>query len=97
MRWIIRLDDGLALFSRICGWIACAAMILMALNVFYDVVARYLFNEVSIGMQEMEWHLFSVVFLRGMRYALRTEGHGRGGGVPGRWVRGCGGYRCPGR
>lgn len=77
MRWIIRLDDGLALFSRICGWIACAAMILMALNVFYDVVARYLFNEVSIGMQEMEWHLFSVVFLLGIPYALRTDGHVR--------------------
>ena len=77
MRWIIKLDDGLARLSIFCGWVACAAMILMAGNVFYDVVSRYAFNEVSIGMQEMEWHLYSVVFLLGIPYALRTDGHVR--------------------
>ena len=51
MRWIIKLDEGLATLSIFCGWVACAAMIPMAGNVFYDVVARYAFNEVSIGMQ----------------------------------------------
>jgi len=77
MRWIIKLDEGLAWLSKLCGWIACVAMILMAANVFYDVVARYAFNSVSIGMQEMEWHLYSVVFLLGIPYALRTDGHVR--------------------
>ena len=77
MRWIIKLDEGLARLSNLCGWVACVAMILMAANVFYDVVARYAFNEVSIGMQEMEWHLYSVVFLLGIPYALRTDGHVR--------------------
>lgn len=47
MRWIIRLDESLAWLSKLCGWIACVAMILMAANVFYDVVARYAFNDVS--------------------------------------------------
>jgi TRAP-type mannitol/chloroaromatic compound transport system permease small subunit len=28
-------------------------------------------------MQEMEWHLYSVVFLMGIPYALRTDGHVR--------------------
>jgi TRAP-type mannitol/chloroaromatic compound transport system permease small subunit len=41
------------------------------------VVSRYAFNEVSIGMQEMEWHLYSVVFLFGIPYAMRTDGHVR--------------------
>jgi len=77
MRWIIKLDEGLAWLSKLCGWIACVAMILMAANVFYDVVMRYAFNDVSIGMQEMEWHLYSVVFLMGIPYALRTDGHVR--------------------
>jgi TRAP-type mannitol/chloroaromatic compound transport system permease small subunit len=77
MRWIIKLDDGLARLSNLCGWVACVAMILMAANVFYDVVARYAFNEVSIGMQEMEWHLYSVVFMLGIPYAMRTDGHVR--------------------
>ncbi|QSP95192.1 TRAP transporter small permease subunit [Marinobacter salinisoli] len=77
MRWIIKLDEGLDRLATFCGWVACLAMILMAANVFYDVVARYLFNSVSIGMQEMEWHLYSVVFLMGIPYALRADGHVR--------------------
>ena len=77
MRWIIILDEGLARLSNLCGWVACVAMILMAANVFYDVVSRYAFNEVSIGMQEMEWHLYSVVFMLGVPYAMRTDGHVR--------------------
>ena len=33
MRWIIRLDESLAWLSKLCGWIACVAMILMASHV----------------------------------------------------------------
>lgn len=77
MPLIIKLDNGLARLSNLCGWIACVAMILMTLNVFYDVVARYAFSSVSIALQETEWHLYSVVFLLGIPYALRTDGHVR--------------------
>jgi len=64
-------------FTQFIGYIAASAMILMLLNVFYDVVMRYFFKNSSIGMQEMEWHLFSVVFLFGMAYALKENGHVR--------------------
>lgn len=77
MRWIISLDKGLARLSYICGWVATVAFILMLLNVFYDVLARYAFNDVSIGMQELEWHFYSIVFLLGIPYAMRTDGHVR--------------------
>ncbi|MDX1634937.1 MAG: TRAP transporter small permease subunit [Marinobacter sp.] len=77
MRWIIALDNGFARISYLCGWVASVALILMVLNVFYDVLARYAFNDVSIAMQEMEWHLFAVVFMLGIAYALRTDGHVR--------------------
>lgn len=77
MEWLRLIDRGLAKVSLICGWIAGGAFILLTLNVFYDVVARYGFNSVSIGMQEMEWHLFSVVFLLGIPFALRTDSHVR--------------------
>lgn len=77
MRWLIAVDNGLGAISKACGWLASVAFILMMLNVFYDVVARYAFNEVSIGMQEMEWHLYSFVFLMGIPYAMRTDGHVR--------------------
>lgn len=77
MKWLIALDSGLGRIARVCGWIATLAFILMLFNVFYDVVMRYGFSQVSIGMQEMEWHLYSVVFLLGIPFALRTDGHVR--------------------
>jgi len=77
MRWLIAVDEGFGAVSKACGWIASVAFVLMMLNVFYDVVARYVFNEVSIGMQEMEWHLYAVIFLMGIPYAMRTDGHVR--------------------
>ena len=77
MRWLIAVDNGLGALSKACGWVASVAFTLMVLNVFYDVLARYAFNEVSIGMQEMEWHLYAVVFLMGIPYAMRTDGHVR--------------------
>jgi TRAP-type mannitol/chloroaromatic compound transport system permease small subunit len=71
---IIKILDR---FIDYIGGIAAIAMVLMLLNVFYDVLMRYFFNNSSIGMQEMEWHLFSVVFLFGMAYALKEDGHVR--------------------
>jgi TRAP-type mannitol/chloroaromatic compound transport system permease small subunit len=52
-------------------------MILMMINVFMDVILRYYFHWGSIAMQEMEWHLFSVLFLFGISYALSDESHVR--------------------
>ncbi len=49
----------------------------MILNVLIDVVMRYSFHNSSIGMQEMEWHIFSVVILFGLGYALKEEAHVR--------------------
>jgi TRAP-type mannitol/chloroaromatic compound transport system permease small subunit len=77
MQVLKRSDAFFSAISTLCGIIAAAAMILMLLNVFYDVVMRYVFNDVSIGMQELEWHLFSVVFLMGTPYAMTKDGHVR--------------------
>jgi len=63
--------------TRFCGVVACCAMIALLLNVFYDVIMRYVFNDVSIGMQELEWHLFAVTFLFGTPYAMARDGHVR--------------------
>lgn len=64
-------------FTDLIGYIAATAMLVMLANVFYDVIMRYFFKNSSIGMQELEWHLFSVVFLFGMAYALKENGHVR--------------------
>lgn len=59
--------------GKIVAWL----LILMIFNVLIDVVMRYSFNYSSVGMQEMEWHLFSVVILFGLGYALKEEAHVR--------------------
>ena len=69
-RAINRFSDGVGRFSAVL-------LLLLVLNVFYDVVMRYLFNDVSIGMQELEWHLYAMIFLFGVAYALRVDGHVR--------------------
>lgn len=52
-------------------------MILMVANVFYDVLMRYFFNDVSIGMQELEWHLFAGMFMFGIGFTLKEDAHVR--------------------
>lgn len=52
-------------------------LLLMTANVFIDVVLRYVFNNSSIALQEMEWHLFSAMFLLGIAYTLQKDAHVR--------------------
>ncbi len=63
--------------STIVGRLAATLLLLLLLNVFYDVIMRYLLNDVSIAMQEMEWHLYASVFLLGISYTLSRNGHVR--------------------
>ena len=77
MSMLLRAEAFFARFSIGIGYLTAALLLLLVANVFYDVIMRYLFNDVSIGMQEMEWHLFSTVFLLGVAYALQTDGHVR--------------------
>jgi TRAP-type mannitol/chloroaromatic compound transport system permease small subunit len=49
----------------------------LVLVVFYDVILRYVFAKGNIAMQELEWHLFSMIFLLGAAYTLKIDGHVR--------------------
>ena len=61
----------------ILGNFCSLLMLLMIANVFYDVIMRYFFNDVSIGMQELEWHLFAAMFMFGIAYTLKEDAHVR--------------------
>jgi TRAP-type mannitol/chloroaromatic compound transport system permease small subunit len=63
--------------SRLLGRALAIVFLLMTVNIFYDVVMRYFFHNSSVAMQEMEWHLFSIVILFGVSVALMEEGHVR--------------------
>ncbi len=61
------------IIGRVISWL----LLLMIFNVLFDVGMRYLFHNSSVGMQELEWHIFSVVILFGLGYALKEEAHVR--------------------
>lgn len=74
------MNTSLRLISKIIdalGNLCSLLMLLMIANVFYDVVMRYFFNDVSIGMQELEWHLFAAMFMFGIAYTLKEDAHVR--------------------
>jgi TRAP-type mannitol/chloroaromatic compound transport system permease small subunit len=74
---LMKLEKFFDRFSDLMGWIAGVLNLLMLVNVFYDAITRYLFKTGSIALQEMEWHLFAIVFLFGMAFCLKEDGHVR--------------------
>ncbi|MDK2777363.1 MAG: TRAP transporter small permease subunit [Pseudomonadota bacterium] len=74
---LIKAERAINRFSDFLGMISSILFLLMLANVFIDVLLRYVFNNVSIAMQEMEWHLYAAMFMLGVPYALRTESHVR--------------------
>jgi TRAP-type mannitol/chloroaromatic compound transport system permease small subunit len=69
-KWMDRVIDWV-------GYMTGVLLIIMILNVAFDVMMRYVFHNSSIGMQEVEWHLFAVIILYGTGYALRHNAHVR--------------------
>ncbi|MGD8306251.1 MAG: TRAP transporter small permease subunit, partial [Ignavibacteria bacterium] len=42
-----------------------------------DVIVRYLFEKSSVGLQELEWHIFALIFLLAAAYTLEIDEHVR--------------------
>ncbi len=59
--------------GRAVSWVTFGLVIL----VFTDVVMRYVFKTSFVFVQEMEWHMFSVIFLVGAGYTLLHDEHVR--------------------
>lgn len=71
------LKNSLSRFIDFVGFLVALSMLVLLVTIFYNVVMRYLFNDVSIGMQELEWHLFACLFLFGIGYSLKENAHVR--------------------
>jgi TRAP-type mannitol/chloroaromatic compound transport system permease small subunit len=63
--------------AKYAGLTAAVLVVLLALLVTYDAMMRYLFSAGSIALQEVEWHLYDVIFLLGISYALKHDKHVR--------------------
>lgn len=59
--------------GRSVSWLNLALVGLVC----FDVVTRYLFNQTAAWVNELEWHIFALVFLLGAGYALKHNRHVR--------------------
>ncbi len=81
MSTFARFVDGLARriecvsewVGRLSAWLVLA----MVMLVCYDVAMRYLFQQGSVALQELEWHLFALIFLFAAAYTLKHDEHVR--------------------
>jgi len=74
---LLKLERFFDLVISRVGKVISLLLLLLIFNVFFDVVMRYFFHNSSVGMQELEWHLFSMVILYGVGVALKDDGHVR--------------------
>ena len=62
---------------RFFAKVSAVLVIVLSLLVVYDALNRYLFHGGSVALQEMEWHLFDILFLLGLSYTLQQDKHVR--------------------
>lgn len=67
---IDKLNEWVGLLA---SWFVLALIFLIC----YDVMMRYVFQQGSIALQELEWHLFALIFLLGSAYTLKHDEHVR--------------------
>lgn len=71
---LIRAAESLSERSgRVVSWLTA----LLVLMVCYDVFTRYFLKTSTVAVQELEWHLFSLIFLLGAAYTLKRDLHVR--------------------
>lgn len=68
-----RLDAINRTVGRGIAWVS----LIMVVVVTVDVIMRYLFKTTFVFVQELEWHLFGVLFLVGAGYTLLYDAHVR--------------------
>lgn len=69
-RWIDALNEGV---GKTVSWLTALLMLLVC----FDVIARYIANDTSAWIMELEWHMFALIFLLGAGYGFRHDRHVR--------------------
>jgi TRAP-type mannitol/chloroaromatic compound transport system permease small subunit len=70
IRFIDKLNTKLGIIS---SWLT----FLLVLITCFDVFTRYVLNESMSALQELEWHIFAMIFLLAAAYTLIKDDHVR--------------------
>lgn len=72
-----RIQVGIDTLNEWAGkgvsWLTTVLVVLVC----FDVITRYLFSDTKAWIMELEWHLFSLIFLIGAGYAFKHDRHVR--------------------
>lgn len=71
---IVKTIDAVLIFA---GAVSTFLLIALVAVLSYNVIARYLFNASSIGLEELGWHFYAATFLLAIPYAVHTDSHVR--------------------
>ncbi len=70
LKFIHQLNEAV---GKAVSWLAVALVIVVG----YDVFTRYALNHSTVAAQELQWHLFSLLFLLATAYTLKHDKHVR--------------------
>lgn len=74
---IRKIIDFIDFISERSGYLIAWLVLSIVLIVVYDVSMRGLFQIGSVALQELQWHLFALIFLLGAAYTLKQDDHVR--------------------
>ena len=77
MTGLLRVAGAIDVLSRFFGWIAAWLVLLACLVSAGNAISRYLFSLSSNAWLEIQWQMFSGIFLLGAANVLRVNEHVR--------------------
>ena len=72
-----KLIDNINRLSEFSGRCLSWLVLVMVMIIVYDLFMRFFFQISSVALQELEWHLFALLFLLGAAYTLKHNAHVR--------------------
>ena len=72
-KFVTAIEALVRFFAKFAG----VLVITLSLLILYQAINRYLFNDSSVMIGELQWHIFDIIFLLGLSYTLQTDKHVR--------------------
>lgn len=82
MRFLLKLSRWIDRLSEAMGWLTLGLTLVMVAVGAYNAIARYLGRFINVNLSsnlyiEVQWYLFSLIFLLGAGYVLKRNDHVR--------------------
>lgn len=72
-----KIIDGIDQLNERIGRASSWLNFVLVILVCFDVITRYVLSDTAAWVMELEWHLFSLIFLLGAAYAFKNDRHVR--------------------